>query len=263
MIAAALADDRHGATDIERRLIRRLLEARTGWSRPEVAGAAAELRERSPMANLRHLAGMIEQADDLSEIERRLERRLDQLDGLGERLADVGFDWVSPKALMCTISRSSAVEAVLTGAWRRGWRGRTVVFDGTASGGGTEQAERLGEFGLTVRSLPDGAMLEELDRGAKTAAVLIGADAVGPERLINARGTALLVESAARRGIPRLVVADSGKNVAEDDIDQLLEAGRTHQETGPGRHWPVFEAVSLRWVEQRLSETGIGVIDGG
>ncbi len=42
-------------------------------------------------------------------------------------------------------------------------------------------------------------------------------------------------------------MADSGKDVGEDVITNLLEAGRIQRESGPARAWPVFEAFQEIW----------------
>ncbi len=252
----ALADDRHGATDVERQLIRSLLECRNSWEREVLLQGASLIGANSPMANLRHLAANLKEVPDLDEIEHLLLQRQGVLDHLDQLLSDAGFDLVMPCSVVVTISRSSAVEAVLVGAFTRGWKGRVVALDGTPSGCGPAQAERYSRAGLEVSSLPDGAMMEAVAEPSGQSLVLVGADAVGPGRIVNAQGTGLLLETALRRGIYTVVVADTGKDVGEGVINDLLVAGPVHREAGPGRAWRVFEAFSRDLVRERVSERG-------
>ena len=252
----ALADRRHGATDVERQLITGLLEYRTTWDRELLRQGALLIQTRSSMANLRHLAETFNEAPNLDEIEHRLLKRQGVLDCLDELLADAGHELVMPRSVVVTISRSSAVEAVLVGAFNRGWRGRVIVLDGTSSGCRPAQADRYSRAGLEVCSLPDGAMMGALAEPSVKSLVLAGADAVGPHRIVNAQGTGLLLNTALRRSIDTAVVADTGKDVGEGVIKDVLNAGPVFTEAGPGRAWPVFEAFSRDLVRERISERG-------
>jgi len=71
----------------------------------------------SSMANLMHLAANIKEFPEPDEIECRLVERLGVLDRLDELLAEGGFELVMAYSVVVTISRSSAVEAVLVGAF--------------------------------------------------------------------------------------------------------------------------------------------------
>jgi hypothetical protein len=253
---AAVADESHGATDVERRLIEGLLELRIHWDRGVLLRGAALIFRMSSMANLWRLARELNEILDLDEVEHILDTRREVLEHLNQRLSDAGFELVMPRSVVLTISRSSAVEAVLVGAHNRGWKGRVVVFDGTPSGCGPAQADRYREAGLEVRSLPDGAMNEVVSEDHGRSVVLVGADTVGPRRIVNAQGTGLLLETASRRGIVTVVVADTGKDVGELEIDRCIAKSRMHSELGPGRTWPVFEAFSKDLVRERLAEEG-------
>ena len=59
---------------------------------------------------------------------------------------------------------------------------------------------------------------------------------------------------AVRRGIHTAVVADSGKDVAEQTIDDLIKTGGVYKESGPGRSWWVFECFSRDRVRERVSK---------
>jgi translation initiation factor 2B subunit (eIF-2B alpha/beta/delta family) len=124
------------------------------------------------------------------------------------------------------------------------------VLDGTPTGRGPEQARRLSITGV-ARSLPDAAALDVLGGSGKM--VLVGADAVSPTRFVNSAGTTLLLELARARKMQRVLVADSGKEVNEDVLDEIVAALPRHRES-PDREWAVFEVIPLELVSARVTE---------
>jgi translation initiation factor 2B subunit (eIF-2B alpha/beta/delta family) len=252
LFVAAVEDRRRGAVEIERRLIDGLLRERARWTPESLVGGAARLLEGQPtMANLRTLARRLVE-EDLAVIETRLESRAAALRELDDRLAAAAWPLIDGCARCLTLSRSSAVAAALTGAWRRGWRGSTVVFDGSPVGRGLDQASALAAVMEGVRSQPDAMMPACLEGGGDL--VLIGADAVSPLRIVNACGTAILLELAAARSVPVIVVADSAKDLPDAELDVMLDMGPEAVEEGSDRRWPVFEPVSSVLVTNRVRE---------
>ena len=248
----ASGDRRHGAAVVEKRLIDGLLQVRRGWIVDELARGAAALRAGQPaMANLRSLARRLVD-DDPTVVEAHLRERLAVLGELDRRFAANAWPHIEGRRRVLSLSRSSAVAAVLVGAWERGWRGETVIFDGSRTGCGREQARRLAETIQGVRSQPDATIPGWL--AGEGSLVVVGADAVSPRRLVNASGTAALLELAAFRKVPAMVVADSGKDIADDEIDEILAAGPSATDDDPGRSWPVFEAVARRLATMRIRE---------
>lgn len=252
VFARAASDRRHGASEIERRLVADLLDARRSWTATGLAAGGDALRDGQPaMANLRRLAHRL--ADDHPAVLGAwLERRSEVLAELDERLARAAWPHVEGAGRVVTISRSSAVAAVVTGAGRRGWRGEVVVLDGSPEGGGADQAAALAGITGDVRSQPDAAAPEWL--AGDGVRVLVGADAVSPVRLVNVRGTAALLELAAARSVPAFVVADTGKDLPDDELEELLEAAPVASEEGPGRRWRLFEAAPMSLVTGRIRE---------
>jgi translation initiation factor 2B subunit (eIF-2B alpha/beta/delta family) len=252
VFSRAVGDRRHGAAEIERRLVGDLLVRRSEWSPGELRRGAEGLRRGQPaMANLRKLSLLLS-GDDLGGIEAQLRRRAQDLEELDARLAAGAWPLIEPLRRVLTLSRSSAVAAVLTGAWRRGWRGETVVFDGGPEGRGEEQAERLAATMSGIRSQPDATMPSWLS--GPDLGVLIGADAISPSRLVNVCGTAVLLELAVARGIPVVLVADTGKEIADDELDELLEHVPVVGNERCGRSWRLFEEVPLSHVSDRVRE---------
>ena len=248
----ASADRRHGASEIERSLVTALLDERRSWTAAGLASGARRLLSGQPaMANLRNLARELE-GGDLENLDRWMRRRSVLLAELDGRLANSAWPLIATSRRVLTISRSSAVAAVLVGGWRRGWRGETVVFDPSPAGGGVDQAGRLSEEMDHVRSQPDSATPRWLAGGG--VLVLVGADAVSPERLVNVGGTTALLELAAVRSVPVVVVADSGKDLPDAEIDEVLCSGPEVVEEGTGRRRPLFEAAAMDLVTERIRE---------
>jgi translation initiation factor 2B subunit (eIF-2B alpha/beta/delta family) len=214
----AAADRERGAFEIEETLVRglRTLKLDPGAL---VAGARLLAEGQPAMANLRSLA----ERAAAPAFGRFLEQRAGVLDELPHRLAANAWPHIEGASKVVTISRSRTVEAVVEGARERGWRGSVAVIARTA----------------TAPSCLD----------ASAVVVLVGADAVGPRRFINAAGTTTLMELAAARGLERVVVADTGKNVSEDILDDIVDSLQA-----PDQERPVFEAIPMSLVSQRVTE---------
>ncbi|MBL4539811.1 MAG: hypothetical protein JKP96_14180 [Oceanicaulis sp.] len=255
LMSRAASDRTRGAGEIERDLVRGLLEVGGPWPPEHLERWARQLVMAHPaMANVRRLAAEMRSGRDVVAF---LERRNAHLDALPELLRCHGVPLVLGSERVVTVSRSSAVATILLGAAEAGWRGEVVVLDGTTAGGGVEQADLLANQGLKVRSLPDGAAASVLVDRRSGVVVAVGADAIGPRRVVNAAGTRTLVEVASVCAVPRMVVADSGKNLDEADVDELIGSVRTHTEDGPGRTWPVFEATPRERFTYRVFEDGV------
>jgi translation initiation factor 2B subunit (eIF-2B alpha/beta/delta family) len=209
------------------------------------------LAEGQPaMANLRALSAKAKAVEESDSFTSWLARRAAYLDELPERFAANAWSWIEAAARVLTLSRSSAVAAVVEGAWRLGWGGMVVVLDGTAAGRGVDQARRLAATGHAI-SQPDATVRNWLDDEATV--VLVGADAIGPKRFLNAVGTGMLLELASARQVTRVLVAESGKDVEEADLDEICARCPRHHEAA-GREWSIFEPVSLELVSGRVSE---------
>jgi translation initiation factor 2B subunit (eIF-2B alpha/beta/delta family) len=247
---AAASDRRRGATEIERALVASLLRCRKGWRAASVVRGAGILADAQPtMANLRSLAHRAADGD-LAAFEAWLDQRCRELDRLEDRLAEVAWPLLEGASGVVTISRSSAVAAVVEGARGFGWRGTVTVLDGTAAGGGRDLADRLRQSGA-VRSLPDAFAAAALD--SPDVVVLTGADTVGESLFVNVFGTRMLLELARARGRLTVLVADSGKDV--DDAAAFALSERSPIFVDGDRQWPLFEAVPMTLVDRRVRES--------
>ena len=246
----AASDRSRGAAEIEEALVRGLLAVRSGWSAPTLRAGAALLAGGQPaMANLRSLSERAA-ASDLDGFEDWLERRLGLFGDLPGLFAANAWPRIQASRLVVTISRSSAVAAVIEGAWSRGWPGSVVVLDGTACGRGWDQAGRLAAAGEAI-SQPDASAPAWLEK--PETVVLVGADAVGPIRFVNATGTRGLLSLARAQGVAGVLVADTGKDVSEEVVDEILENSPRHHENAR-REWAVFEGVAIDLLSARVSE---------
>ena len=241
-------DREHGAAEIEEGLLKSLLSLRSRWT-PHAfeVGAGLLAGGQAAMAPLVALARRIAESAP-ADLESFFEQRLAVLVAALKALAANALPWIEPAARVVTISRSSAVAAAVEGAWRHGWAGEVVVLDGSRSGRGAEQAQRLGRHGGAV-SQPDAAAPRWLDEPRTLVAV--GADAVGPDRFVNCIGTRMLLELANARNLPAILVADRGKDVSEEKLESIAEALPMHRD-GPGREWPLFEVVAMDLVTARI-----------
>jgi translation initiation factor 2B subunit (eIF-2B alpha/beta/delta family) len=232
LFRTAANDREHGASEIERNLVHGLLEVEGRLRLESLHRGLRLLADGQPaMANLRAMARWMAAIESPSSCLSRLQRRAEVLDTLPERLN--AWHLVEHALRVVTISRSSAVAAVVGGAWARGWGGSVVVVDGTASGRGADQAHALRARGEAV-SERDGAATKWLDGGA--VLVLVGADAVGGRRFVNSAGTGRLLEEARRKDVGTVLVADSGKDVDEEVVDEIIRLSPVHRE-GHGRSY--------------------------
>lgn len=246
----AAEDRERGAAEIEARLIGDLLQLRSRWTSENLGAGLRRLVEGQPtMANLLSLAGRVDPADPGSSA-RRLAQRARVLEALPARLAEAAWPKIAAASRLVTISRSSAVAAVVAGARERGWSGTVVVLDGSPAGGGPSQASALAASGPTL-SQPDAAALRWLEGDAVVVAV--GADAVGPRAFVNCTGTRALLELASLRRVPSLLVADTGKDASPEVVDEIAASAPVCREGGV-REWPLFETVALDLITLRVSE---------
>jgi translation initiation factor 2B subunit (eIF-2B alpha/beta/delta family) len=251
LFQTAATDREHGAAEIEASLVRGLLSIGTGLRLGSLQRGLKMLAEGQPaMANLRAMAGWMAAVESPASCVSRLARRAAVLEELPGRLAANAWPFLEKSKAVVTISRSSAVASVLEGAWGCGWAGSVVVLDGTEAGRGADQTRRLRVSGTAV-SRPDSAASEILEQ--PSVVVVVGADAVGRQRFINSAGTGDLLAAARRADVETVLVADSGKNVPEDVVDDIVSHSPIHHQT-EGSMWPIFEAVSLDLVTTRVTE---------
>jgi translation initiation factor 2B subunit (eIF-2B alpha/beta/delta family) len=125
---------------------------------------------------------------------------------------------------------------------------------------GRRLAARLAAQGVPVTCYSDAAIGAAL---ASAHAVVVGADAIGPEWLINKAGTRMLAAAAHHQGIPVYVAATRDKFVGRAVATRL-----TLREGSPAEIWetppsgvearnPYFETIPLDLVSLVISDAGL------
>ena len=125
---------------------------------------------------------------------------------------------------------------------------------------GRRLASRLAGRGIPVTCFADAAIGHAL---AAADAVLVGADAVGPEWFLNKSGTRMLAAAATLQGVPVYVVASRDKFVPH-----AVGARLVAREGEPGEVWeappasvevrnPYFESTPLDLVTAVISDAGL------
>jgi translation initiation factor 2B subunit (eIF-2B alpha/beta/delta family) len=104
-----------------------------------------------------------------------------------------------PQSTVLTYSNSATVVAALRHAHDHGRLRRVLLSESRPAYDGRPQALALLEYGIAVEYSIDMALFEHL---AEADVVVVGADAVFPEHLVNKLGTRALTQLAQLQGIP-------------------------------------------------------------
>jgi translation initiation factor 2B subunit (eIF-2B alpha/beta/delta family) len=116
-----------------------------------------------------------------------------------ETLCQQALTILEPQATVLTYSNSATVIAALRYAYERGRVRRVLLSESRPAYDGRLQALALLEAGLAVEYSIDMALFERL---AEADVVVVGADTVFPDHLINKLGTHALAQLAHVQGIP-------------------------------------------------------------
>jgi translation initiation factor 2B subunit (eIF-2B alpha/beta/delta family) len=158
-----------------------------------------------------------------------------------------------------TVSFSATVLHVLT-ALARERAVRVACSESRPALEGRALASRLAAAGVAVELFGDAAIGAAL---VGADAVLTGADAVTPDRIVNKSGTRMLAAAGARQGVPLYVIAARDKC-----LDPRLAPRLLHREGEPAEVWdappegvvvrnPYFEAVPLDLVAALITDAGV------
>lgn len=160
---------------------------------------------------------------------------------------------------LVTISMSRAVLTVMDAA-RTVRDIRVSCSESRPALEGRHLASRLAAEGVPVTCFSDAAIGEAI---AAADAVVVGADAIGPEWFINKTGTRMLAAAAHHQGIPVWVAATRDKFVGP-----TVAARLTLREGSPAEIWdapppgvevrnPYFETIPLDLVTLVISNAGL------
>jgi translation initiation factor eIF-2B subunit delta len=135
-----------------------------------------------------------------------------------------------PQSTVLTYSNSATVVAALRYAHDHGRIRRVLLSESRPAYDGRSQALALLAYGITVEYGIDMALFERL---TEADVVVVGADAVFPEHLVNKLGTHALVQLARLRGIPCFSLCTANKFLPMAATALLRIAEHPGQEVWP------------------------------
>src|SRR5215471_15246510 len=134
------------------------------------------------------------------------------------------------QSTVLTYANSATVLAALRYAHDHGRIRRVLLSESRPAYDGRPQAAALLEYGMAVAYSTDMALFERL---AEANVVVIGADAVFPEHLVNKLGTRALVQLARLQGIPCFSLCAANKFLPTAATALLRIAEHPGQEVWP------------------------------
>jgi translation initiation factor 2B subunit (eIF-2B alpha/beta/delta family) len=199
----------------------------------------AVLAAQPSMAVMINLAQQALQAcsDDLplTAMRQQLQQRLTafqrDLRASTEALCQQALTIFPPQSTVLTYSNSATVVAALRYAYDHGRIRRVLLSESRPAYDGRLQALALLEYGIAVEYGIDMALFERL---AEATVVVVGADAVFPEHLVNKLGTHALVRLAQLQGIPCFSLCAANKFLPTVASALLRIAEHPGQEVWPG-----------------------------
>jgi eIF-2B alpha/beta/delta-like uncharacterized protein len=195
----------------------------------------------APLVNLvnRSLFALQEEMD-LEEAKRALlttaQGYINHLERSVERIAQVAFPLIPDHALVLTHSFSSTVLAALLHAKREGRTFAVLCTESRPQYEGRALAERLAQAGVETRLVVDALAPSMI---TDTGIVLVGADSLSTEGLVNKVGTYPLALAASAHKVPFYVLCETEK---------FLPLGYTLPEESPKdpqEVWPHHKAVEV------------------
>jgi translation initiation factor 2B subunit (eIF-2B alpha/beta/delta family) len=161
-----------------------------------------------------------------------------------EALCQRALTVLPPQSTVLTYSNSATVIAALRYAHDHGRIRRVVLSESRPAYDGRPQALALLEYGMAVEYGIDMALFERL---AEATVVVVGADAVFPEHLVNKLGTRALVQLAQLQGIPCFSLCATNKFLPTAATALLRIAEHPGQEVWPEA--PDGLAISNRYFD--------------
>jgi len=272
IIRQVAEDNKSGAAEILRRASQAvsLLEAFEqdtieSARRAVVDTCTAIARAQPDMAPLMNLASAVVQAAHLAtragEVSEAAAARARAFSDDAARAAAVAASQaaglIGEGATILTHSRSSTVLAALKQAKASGKCFRVIATESRPMLEGRAMAESLARANISVALIADAAASSVLE---KADGVLIGADKVTPEYLINKVGTRMIALAARERDVPAYAICDTSKFTS-------IQANLTADQRSAGELWPAapqgvevlnsyFEPTPLDYFTAIITEVG-------
>ncbi len=193
----------------------------------------------APIANLRNL---IYDAPDLPLLLKTLDGEIERLGQVPARLAEQGAALIQDGDSVLVHSLSSSVRAVLDRARQTRSFSVTCTVE-EVSGEGRQMAAELAGAGYSIEML---SVNHAATYVAGVDLILVGADAIGPGRVINKEGTSQIARAGLDADVPRYVIAATDKILAEE----LFVTAASRAEAMD------MDLVPLSWFSAVISEQG-------
>jgi len=165
-----------------------------------------------------------------------------------------------PQSTVLTYANSATVVAVLRYAQARGRVRRVLLSESRPAYDGRPQALALLEHGIAVEYSIDMALFERLP---EADVVLVGADAVFPDRFVNKLGTHTLAQLAQLRGMPLYSLCAASKFLPAAATALWRIVDHPHEEVWPDAPKNLcisnryFDATPLALLSGIVSDQGI------
>ncbi|HEU4389844.1 MAG TPA: hypothetical protein VFV34_18715 [Blastocatellia bacterium] len=238
-------------------------------ARASIAGLCENLARAQPnMASVFNLAQAVKAAawlaanpDDAVEYATKAaEAFLRRSAAAGAAAAKHTASLINAGTTLLTHSRSSTVLSAISIASANGIRFKVIVTESRPVMEGRTLAAQLASAGLPVTLIADAAAALVLRD--KPDLVLVGADTVTPEAVVNKIGTFMISLAARENLVPVHTVCDTTKFIASTGSGSLH-----HQEQNPLELWPdaptnvkvtnqYFEETPLRYFSSVITEEG-------
>ena len=259
-IARVAADRTSGATAILEEVLRILADARAA-ALPITPVARAICQAQPSMAGVWTAA--LEAVASGSQPE-RFDRFVLRLGRAQAAIARFGLELLAPHEVdeplrLVTLSASRSVQGVFE-AVRRRRPLHVACSESRPAAEGRDLAGTLAAMGIQVTVFGDAAIAHALEG---SDAVVVGADAVGPDWFLNKSGTRMLAAAASQQGVAVYVVAGRDKFVGPAVASRLVI-----RDGAPDEIWasppagvevrnPYFEYVPLDLVTGVISDAGV------
>ena len=177
-----------------------------------------------------------------------------------EALCQQALAVLPPQSTVLTYSNSATVVAALRYAHARGRVRRVLLSESRPAYDGRPQTLALLEHGIAVEYSIDMALFERLP---EADVVLVGADAVFPDRLINKLGTHALAQLAQLRGVPFYSLSATSKFLPAAAATLWRIVDHPGEEVWPGAPTNLsisnryFDATPLTLLSGIVSEQGL------
>jgi translation initiation factor 2B subunit (eIF-2B alpha/beta/delta family) len=161
---------------------------------------------------------------------------------------------------LLTHSRSSTVLEALIEARRAGKHFEVIATESRPMFEGRKLADELSSRGINVTVIADAAASLFIERADL---IMVGADEVTPEHVVNKIGTRMIALAAHERGLPIYALCDTSKFIAADYLSDVIRDQRN-----AGELWPdapegfavvnsYFEPTPLAYFTGVITELGV------